>query len=241
MPSHMSSIGFRVETRESFSDLLAQVVPQSRRVPVADGSYLLWTGGGGEELWLQIDAAGEGLGMSPHFVGQSAVPVAITERVRRHDQTLLDGAFHCWANPPEGRSDDGDYPFVFDCPNARTYQDLTLPHRGVVQVAAFAHEVTCFPSLSAFERTRSTTELSLGSKSVIPVGLFSRSGGPTLPPTADVILTGHVLQTKVMRNGFTGDEFMWALVETFGGSYDVVIDSRLIEEPVSQGGVVSGT
>ena len=136
---------------------------------------------------------------------------------------------------------DGDYPFVFDCPDVQTYQDLTLPYRGVVQVAAFAHEVTYFPSLTAFERANSTTDINLGSKSVVPTGLFSLSGGLTVPPTADVILTGQVVQTKVMKNGFTGDEFVWALIETFGGSYDVVIDSRLLEEPLSQGGVVSGS
>ena len=61
----MSSIGFRVETRESFADLLTQVVPKSRRVRVAEGSYLHWAGGSGEELWLQVDAAGEGLGVNP--------------------------------------------------------------------------------------------------------------------------------------------------------------------------------
>jgi hypothetical protein len=39
----------------------------------------------------------------------------------------------------------------------------------------------------------------------------------------------------------TGREFWWALVESYGGIYDVVIDAELVEDAPRVGGVVNGT
>jgi hypothetical protein len=241
MPSHLSSIGIRIDTREEFAALLDRVVPSCRKTPVRGGAYLLWSGDDGEELWLQIDSDGQGLSMNPHFSGKSSVRVSIGSQVHRPTDTALDGAFECWAEPREGKPDSGAYPLVFDCPDSKTYGSLALPHVGVVQIAAFAGELTCFDSVEEFKASPKATMRRLGSRSFIPTGTFTLKGGTTVPPTAHAIITGHVLESAERKNSLTGDRFVWALVETYGGTYDVVVDGRLLESPPPVGGVISGS
>ena len=42
------------------------------------------------------------------------------------------------------------------------------------------------------------------------------------------------------RNAVTGQPFCWALVDTVGGTFDVVIDPSLLSNPVHVGNVISG-
>jgi hypothetical protein len=50
-----------------------------------------------------------------------------------------------------------------------------------------------------------------------------------------------VLAADEKINVLTGRAFYWALVDTFGGAYDVVIDSNLLPGVPEIGGVISGS
>jgi hypothetical protein len=50
-----------------------------------------------------------------------------------------------------------------------------------------------------------------------------------------------VLAADEKVNVLTGRAFYWALVETLGGAYDVVIDSRGLSGVPAVGGVLSGS
>lgn len=173
MPGHLSAIGFSVETQEDFVSLAEQAAQAARTVPLGAGQYLRWSGGNGEDLWLQLDAAGDLIGMNPHFSGQSSMRVGVMRRIHRPDETALDGAFHAWANPPDGAPDNGEYPFAFDCPDSATYPGLPLPCIATVQIAAFAHEVVMHDSPEAYDSSMGDQEPHFASKSFVPSGLFS--------------------------------------------------------------------
>ena len=79
------------------------------------------------------------------------------------------------------------------------------------------------------------------SQSFIPSGLFTPAGKSTVPPQARAIFAGHVLAADEKINVLTGRAFYWALVDTFGGAYDVVIDSNLLPGVPEIGGVISGS
>lgn len=241
MPSHFSTIGFDVQTQEGFVALARQVAEQAQAIPAKPGQYLRWTGGSGEELWLQIDADGDLIGMNPHFGGASSVRVALQARVRRESDTALDGAFHGWADPEQDKPDSGAYPFVFDVPDAATYSDLELPGIAKAQIAAFAHEITFHASPSAHSVSQADQEVKFASQSFIPSGLFTPDGVTTQPPEAMAIFTGHVVQARVRKNAITGAPFYWALVDTLGGTYDVVVEQNLLAHVPSAGGVLSGS
>ena len=69
--------------------------------------------------------------------------------------------------------------------------------------------------------------MSFGSRAFIPSGLISPSGEPVSPPEPHALLSGHVLESALQENTISGKPFCWALVDTLGGTYDVVIDPAL--------------
>jgi hypothetical protein len=240
MPSHFSTIGFEVQSNDQFVALARQVAGTGETIAGKGGQYLRWSGGGGEELWLQVDGDGDLVGMNPHFSGRSSVRVAVHGRVQRDKDSVLDGAFEGWADPPvEGRGADprGAYPLVFDSPDAGTYGELQLPGVAEVQIAAFAHEIAYHDTPEAF----AASPVGLAPQAFIPAGLLTPEGGRSEPPEAVAIFAGHVREAAVRHNSMTGREYYWALVDSLGGSYDVVIDRTLLPAPPAPGGVLSGT
>jgi hypothetical protein len=239
VPSHFSTLGFQIEREQDFVSLAEQVAAEAESIKVKDGTYLRWTGAGGEELWLQLNAQDEVVGMHPHFSGPSRIKARVTGRVRRADDTDLDGAFHAWAAPNDDSVEHGVYPFVFDVPDACVYSDFDVPGIALAQVAAFAHELSFFESEAAFQASQASAELKFGSKSFIPSGLFDDGDGGE--PQAHAMFTGEVVEAATRLNRISGRSFYWALVETLGGRYDVVIDKSLLAAQPVAGGVLSGT
>jgi hypothetical protein len=240
MPSQFSTVGFSITSGEDLAALASQVADKAERISTPPGEYLKWAPPSGEQLWLQISPEGDAMGMSAHFGGKSSIRVAVEALVKRPTQTPLDGTFLAWANPPEGASAGGDYPFVFDCPDAATHLDLALPATVTAQVAAFAQRVTRYDSPAAFAAAQAAEGLDLASQSFIPSGLVSPSGEPVTPPEPHALIAGHVLEGERRVNAISGAEYWWALVESVGGTFDVVIDPELLAEPPRPGNVLSG-
>lgn len=238
MASHLSDIGFRVESDKDFEELAFQVCREGHVLPVAAGSYVRWAPGGGVELWAQLDQDDEVIGLNPHFRGESVMKVGLTEKLSRPDDTPLDGAFHAWAHPQNSDPKSGEYPFVFDVPNSQLCTPR-LPAIVQVQLAAFAHELQTYESEEAYEQSQ--PEIKFASESFIPTGLFSPGGEITQPPQSHAIFTGHVLKTALLTNPVTDEIFCWAKVRTLGGEIDVVADPETLGGPVVSGGVLSGS
>jgi len=235
MPSQFSTIGFSITSGEDLAAIASQVADKADRISTPPGEYLKWAPPSGEQLWLQISPEGDAMGMSAHFAGKSAVRVAVEARVARPAHTPLDGTFLAWANPPAGDAVGGDYPFAFDCPDAATHIDLALPVTVTAQVAAFAQQVSIFDSAAAFTSSQGSP-----SRSFIPSGLVSPSGEPVSPPESHALIAGHVLEADTRVNAVSGTAYWWALVDSLGGTFDVVIDPDLLPEPPKPGQVLSG-
>jgi GNAT superfamily N-acetyltransferase len=239
MPSHLSSMGFQLESEADFVKLAEQAYEEGQAWEVDRGTYIKWAPGGGIELWLQLDAHGDIIGLNPHFRGKGLMRAALTHAIVRADGTLLDGAFHAWANPSEDDPARGDFPFVFDVPDF--YLDKPkLPAVLDVQLAAFAHELQSYESDQAYDETQ-PGEIKFAAESFIPAGLFFPGGDEVDPPQAHALFSGHVQATALITNPITGQEFCWAQVRTLGGEMDVVADPVLLNGLLVEGGVVSGT
>ena len=240
MPSQFSAIGFEVTSGEDLAALASQVSDEAETITVGEGQYLKWAPPSGEQLWLQVKRTGDAMGMNPHFAGKSAVRIALETRVIREAHTPLDGTFIGWANPPQDRSLAGDYPLAFDCPDAAVHGGLALPAVVLVQIAAFAQQITAYGSVAAYDAAMTAQGMAFASKSFIPSGLISPSGQPVDPPESHALIAGHVIESAERRNTVTGHPFWWALVETIGGTYDAVIDPSLLPALPRAGTVVSG-
>lgn len=240
MPSQFSAIGFHVASGEDLAALASRVAERADTIDAADGQYLKWAPPSGEQLWLQVRRNGDALGMNPHFAGRSTVRATLDARVTRPSHTPLDGTFLAWANPPADGSPGGTYPFAFDCPDAATLATLTLPAPVTLQVAAFAQQLTVHATEAAYVRDQQAQGLSFESRTFIPSGIISPAGEPVVPPESHALFTGHVIDASERQNSVTGEPFWWALVDTIGGTFDVVIDPDLIREPVVPGNVIAG-
>jgi len=240
LASNFSTIGLPIASEEDLSALADRIGPHAERLAAPAGEYFRWSDPSGAEIWLQVNANNELIGMNPHYAGRSSVRVGLTARLNSAGPSELDGSFHGWADPTGNAPDTGCYPFVFDAPDYRLHVELSLPAQKDVQIAAFAHEITAFETVAAYEASQ-TGDLKYASQSFIPSGLFAPAGDATVPPQARAIFTGHVLAAEEKINVLTGRAFYWALVETLGGTYDVVVDSSLLPATPVVGGVMSGS
>jgi hypothetical protein len=238
MASHFSSIGLNVTSQQDFSHYFQLTYENGELINTALGKYIKWSIGNGVELWGQLDKNNSAIGLNPHFSGKSTTKVRIEYKVKSNDDTVLDGAFYCWADASE-EGDDGAYPFVFDSPDMGMYENIATPQIVTAQITGFAHEVTAYENEEAFYNSRES-EPKFASESFIPAGLFSPDGDDTTPPEAIAIFTGHVLETNRYTNPQTNIDFVWARVRTLGGEYDVVIDPDILNAEVIVGGIVSG-
>ena len=240
MPSQFSAIGFIVSSGEDLAALASRVAERANTIDAREGQYLQWAPPSGEQLWLQVKRTGDAMGMNPHFEGKSSVRIAVESRVSRQAHTPLDGTFLAWANPPQGAQTGGDYPFAFDCPDAAVHEGVELPVTVTAQIAAFAQQLTVYESETTYHASQAAQGLSFGSRSFIPSGLISPSGEPIAPPESHALISGHVVEAEERRNTVTGAPFWWALLDTVGGTFDLVIDPSLLAAPVRAGNVVSG-
>ena len=125
---------------------------------------------------------------------------AVEARVARPSHTPLDGTFLAWANPSGGAASVGDYPFVFDCPDAATHLELALPSTVTAQIAAFAQQVSLYESPAAYVSSQASEGVSSPSRSFIPSGLMSPDGTPRDPPEPHALIAGHVLEAATRVN-----------------------------------------
>jgi len=240
MPSQFSTIGFTITSGEDLAALASSVADRAERISTPVGEYLKWAPPSGEQLWLQITPGGDAMGMNAHFAGKSSIRLAVEARVARPSHTPLDGTFLAWANPPAGAATGGDYPFAFDCPDAATHLELPLPATVTAQVAAFAQQLTLYESPAAYASARAAEGISSPSRSFIPSGLISPEGEPRHPPEPHALIAGHVLEAAVRVNTLSRLPYWWALLDTVGGTFDVVIDPELLPAPPGAGNILAG-
>ncbi|CCD93575.1 conserved hypothetical protein [Bradyrhizobium sp. ORS 375] len=241
MASNFSTIGLAIDSMKDMEALVKRVIPLAERLPAPAGAYYLrWSDPSGAELWIQVDGGNELTGIRPHCAGLSNINVGLTARFPAAAPSSLDGAFQGWADPSGGEADMGCYPFMFDAPDFRCHDGLALPVCLTVQVAAFAHDVRFFETVAAYDASQ-TDDVKFASRSFIPSGLFTPSGESAVPPQSRSIFAGHVIAADKKVNALTGGAFYWALVETYGGTYDVVIDEDLLPDVPRVGGVISGS
>ena len=235
MADHFGCVGVPVESVEHLLAIAEQAAEVAEAIPVDRATYYHWVDKTGAELWIQADEAGQFLGINPHFSGESVIEIVLTDSIHRGQEGVLDGAFQGWVGPDES-GESGLYPMVFDCPCALTHADLVFPHRTRIQVAAMPHEVRLFETEEAYDSGDRETP-GFAARSFVPSGLFGDAGDAQ----ALGIITGLITKVDRLTNGLTGGSFWWLVVESLGGTFDVVAGPGDLPEAPSVGGVIYGT
>jgi hypothetical protein len=177
-----------------------------------------------------VDDRMELLAFNPHYRGPGRMRVR-AESVRRDRHSPLQGSV--FGSLVEAMRDEG-VPLVVDAPDFDIVaEELQPPQVVTMQIAGFAHEIECFEDEVAF----AAVERALAPRAFIPSGLF---GVDADGARAEALLTGTVLQTSLLRNPDTGTAFQALVVETLGGTLDVVAPPESLLAPPARGWVIRG-
>jgi hypothetical protein len=242
MASHLSSIGFPVETEQDLYALAEKISQKSTPHEVNQGFYLSYQDPSGAAIWLHADQDQQIAGMNPHFAGPSVMPLKIVRKVHREKDHAFEGGYFAWVAPEEEHNhQEGAYPLLFDAPDFLRHQDLRFPALLLVQIAAFAHELEVYPSDEAWQQKAGDT-LDMAAESFIPAGLFPADGRANAAlPSAHALITGHVLDAQKRTNQMTGKSFWWLQVQSYAAIYDVVVDPVLLKAEPRPGCIVRGS
>ena len=241
--SNLSDIGFPTPDEQAVNEMIMHVLEVSKPVQTARGFYLVYTDSSGAEIYLQGNFNQELVGFNPHFAGTSRRTVLLTRAIER-DSSELDGGFHAWANPQEGLSEAGDYPFVFDVPDFRVVEISEFPRGAQIQLTAFAsNDFKVFAGEEDYQSSQES-ELKYASKMFVPSGLFAFDESDKSIDLSVVrpvgMFAGEIKEFELKTNELSGEKFYWLLVETLGGDVDVVVDPKYVPNEPNTGGIVSG-
>ncbi len=242
MQSPFAAIGFEADDADDLAPLIEQIgkAAKTRRIGL-NRAYGHWSDPSGAELWLRKGAFGRLTGVAPHFAGAGEMRVRLSQRVEPAEGGALDGGFYGWANPKTGAADSGDYPLVFEAPDAAVHRGLNLPATATVQLAAFGYEIEAFDGEEEFYAAQDSSELGFAARSFIPSGLFTPDGDVIDPPEPLCTMAGIIIDADVKMNALTRQRFHWALVDTLGGVIDVVCAPVDLPGPPRPGAVIHGT
>ncbi len=238
--SHLSDIGFAVQSEEDLYSLVERAYGKSVPLETTEGTYFQFSDSSGAELWLQVKN-NKIIGMNPHFRGKSKRKVCITHIIERAE-SVLDGAFYSWADPMENDNpESGEYPFIFDVPNHKKYVGIEIPQTVEIQLSAFAQDFDYYESEDAFYDGQDI-EPKWASQAFVPIGLLDLGEDDEKEPLDALgVFSGVIKQTEKRRNGLTNQEFYWLLVDTLGGEIDVLADLSFFENISPQvGGIIHG-
>jgi hypothetical protein len=240
--SNLTNLGFSVYSNEEFIELAVNVAKTGEEVKVKNGSYVRYSDPSGAEIWVQKNDKNQLIGLNPHFDGKSKKKVALMQEIHRDkNSSPMDGSFHAWADPvDENEPESGAFPFVFDLPDFYTNIKYKLPKIVDIQLAAFASELDYFQNEESFMANQDE-EPKWAAQAVVPVGLFNNEEEKKdAPPQATAMLTGIVKESKLIKNEYSKENFLWILVETLSGDIDIVADAELLDNMPKEGGIIKG-
>ncbi|MHB1133013.1 MAG: hypothetical protein ACYC4L_11565 [Chloroflexota bacterium] len=239
MASHMSSIGFPIESEDDFLRLQTLAADNGHPLSADPGLYVRWQAGSGAEIWVQVSAENQIVGLNPHFAAESRQRARVEGRLRYANESGLDGAFYAWMLGDDEQGD-GLYPFIFDSPDFALQHSVALPRIVDVQLSAFAEELRYYDNEDAYFADQ-RGESRVGPEAFIPSGLFSAGEGDTQLPQPNAFIAGRVLASELRQNPATETAFQWLRLRTYGGELEVVADPGLAQGQPRVGGLASGS
>lgn len=265
MPLLIENIGFPMGGVYSLWNLQMQTLRFGNPVQTAEGRYFWYTPGQGIEVWAKEIGEGELHHLYAHFIGETRIRVALVEKRASPDNALADGLFVAYFKHKEGegiesvherlRYGDGTYtgviPFVFSVPNFNWYSNVELPLVTDIQITAFPFETICYETEDDWiesqleEERRAKPDVKeedldfLAGASFIPSAMLFEKKSPDDFPRPTAALSGIVLETAILTNPVTGQDFSWARIETAAGDMDLVVTPELIQGYLIEGGVAA--
>lgn len=264
MADHFAAIGFPMRYG-SYYNLQLRVAEEGESIQTPVGTYFCWSPSKGVELWAKVMPEGEHTYIHPHFMGNAHMHVAIVDRKEYASNIFADGFFVAYANPVKGQGflsehfrfqyGDGTYssyiPFLFDSPDYDKFVELELPFLADVQITAFPFAFKAYETEDDWidwqlenrqeqddEKVSDESEV-WGSETFIPSTVIHERKDKDDYPSTSAFIAGRILETALLNNEVTGEDFCWAKVLTKAGEIDIVAAPSLLDGYVVKDGILS--
>ncbi len=251
MADHFSVIGFKASSAEALSALVSNLLEKGgEKQPCPPGYYHRLRSPVGPELWVHMQKAAApedrdpyiAVGVTPFFEGEGRTPIRVRAMRQRPGDNLFEGAFYVELGPTIALIDVVDF--------AR-FAGKPVPFMAMAQIVAFPHDLAVFADEAVFRATQADKAVKFSPRSFLASGLFMGGQGQGdivfLDPEAEdfraparAFLTGEVQKTERRRNPDTDQDFIWALIGTAGGTFDLVADDAVLREALRPGMIVEG-
>jgi len=247
-PSHFSMVGFAIDVRDAttLTRTADSYLPTCNLAPLKGrDSVCLVHDPSGAELRLGLRGAGsdraELVTLNPAFVGEGRVDVEIV-------RDASDPEWKPFEVTMQARFKGEETPLVFDLADPGEALRLKPGAKVSVRLSAFVFKPSVYADEAAYYAAQKTAREggpSFAADYFIPSGMFAPGDGSALKaakrPTADALFAGKVLKAERRHNQAGGEDFVWALVETYGGAtIDVVIDPRSLPAAPAAGSILDG-
>lgn len=260
---HIENIGFPVPDAQSYMNLGLRVAEEGETILTPVGTYLFWSPSKGIEVWVKVAAEGEKTFIHGHFKGKARMDVAIVDKKEYESNALAEGFFVAYPEPVKGQGfldknvkcqyGDGTYssyvPFLFDAPDYDKYAEIPLPFLAEIQLTAFPFSMKSFETeddwidwqleKEFFTPDENGNGRYIGAEAFAPDAFtYQRKDKDDYPkPTA--FMAGRILETAILNNGETGEDFCWAKVLTAVGELDVVAAPDILDGPIVRFGILT--
>lgn len=257
MITHARCLGY--DEAQSLVNALHTILTESEGYEVENGAYFVWQAPNGAQIWLAMKggkaepgsqpAPMEVVDLEPHYNGAGRMQAAVVEMVP-YDEEQLTGALYGWSSPLSVEDPEtGYYPFSVDLRDFSTHLHAwrILPRMVTLQIAAFAQEAWCFDDEQSYlqsdhsiltetedEETGELVTLRLAPQSMLPIN----EGASDNVAGNYALLTGRIVELHRLQNPHTGKNFLAMLVDTYGGSVDVVALEDDVEGTPHTGGTI---
>jgi hypothetical protein len=254
-----------VEGLTSFALLHLRIMKEGCIVNAANRDYVRFAPGAGVEIWAKQKEDGNLGTLRPHFSGPARTRVAVVDKHPYTGDASAEGRFVAYFNYQKGdkyeslnknwRYGDGTYggiPFVFDAPDYDCYSNLELPVVTEVQLAAFSLSMSAFETEeewinSQLEYDEKCQDGAPGEKPAVlqaegflPTTILFERKSPDDFPEPSAFLAGRVLETAIISNPVTEEDFSWARISTVAGEMDLVVSTQSLNGYLVEGGVAVG-
>jgi hypothetical protein len=249
--SNLTTIGLACDTEDSFDALMQRLAGSARERLASDpGDYSIWRSLTGAEVWFHVTGTRETdgqlqdheiIGFTPFFEGMSDVDIEIDAGFQRPGENPFEGAFRAWV-APDPANGLGVHPIVFDCVDFAVHRNRELPIRCHAKLTAFARSITAYADENDYHDCQPEGRKQ-AARSFVPLGLQG-SGSTGMPPDHDdapasnAVLTGAVVEHRLMSDPNGGAPFHWLLVDSLGATFDVVADPSVVTGTILEGSTV---
>lgn len=239
-----ADVGFYERDAVRHYETYKQLCKNGEVVETDGATYLKWSVGERLELWTRLEGGEPEMIFYAYYAGEARMKVALIEKAPRPRKSLSEGAFLCRGRGAAGRDwVAGRNPFIFDTPHYHSYDGLSLPRVGMIQLTGFASSMTGFEDEDEYDKAYPADAQGFcwDYKHFIPALMLGPRGEGGQLQSASAEVSGWVLNTAILTNPVTGLDFCWAKLDTVGGEVDVVCSPDRLSGYLVKGGVAATT